>query len=363
MSKFILNSFEKSLLIDWFNEKNNEKYYASTSTGDVEAIVDEYDDAVTVRFDALGKYKTQFGYRLSTTIVIKEEYLTVKELERIINRKKKTITSTSESIVLHDADQYNRIETIADESIVVIKYFNKREDYNDLLSMTVGKYYVARKRIGSSGLQYELLSLNYFERKGTGIIAVNADIKRFIELKIKGYVGRNNFSSGNDTLFPIVHDMCENMILDIFEGKLIKYEAQPLILCRYRLAEVLNQLSEVRLKGTFFVEHLIRKFNARTGCGTGTTLSDHIQTERNYEYLQRQTARQLYGSNFNESEFPTPAYPRIMIPQMMDELDGVEQNEYTKVEKLESMILKNHPKHTNHKTDLQCGMDLNFLLI
>jgi len=360
MSKFILNSFEKSLLIDWFNEKNNEKYYASTSTGDVEAIVDEYDDDVTVCFDALGKYKTQLGYRLSTTISIKEEYLTVKEFEHIINRrvsdkgKRLLPPIVNQSIVLHDADNYNRLETIADESIVVIKYFNKREDYSELLSMTVGKYYIARKRIGSSGLQYELLSLNSFERKGTGIIAVNADKNRFLELKIKGYVGRNNFSSGNDTLFPIVHDMCDNVILDVFEGKLIKYEAQPLILCRYRLAEVLNQLSEVRLKGTFFVEHLIRKFNVRTGCATGSSYEDHLQTERNFEYLQHQTHRQTNP----------PAYPMIMINQRDGEYNvNLIVDEFERVQKLESAILKNHPKQNNHKTDLQCGMDLNFLLI
>ena len=51
--------------------------------------------------------------------------------------------------------------------------------------MSVGKYYIVKKKHIISGMQYELVTLNNFKRQSNSPICVNKDTVRFKEYKIQ----------------------------------------------------------------------------------------------------------------------------------------------------------------------------------
>jgi len=123
----------------------------------------------------------------------------------------------------HNSTDYNSINTIMSDNIVVIRY-NEPGPNSFLTSMTVGHYYIAKKTWYNSEEVYELITHDIINRTGTSPIRVKVrySIGRFTEHKVVYWCEQHEFQNNNIMLIPVITKK------NILDGKGIDYCISPL---------------------------------------------------------------------------------------------------------------------------------------
>lgn len=115
------------------------------------------------------------------------------------------IQKNHKKMTIHNPTEYNSMRMMTNKNMVIIQYI--QEGYSPLLSMTVGKYYIAEKVVNNGVPAYALWTHNELDRKSDDFIRVNQhidNIKRFTEYTIKSWTEENNFMQCSVNLCPII---------------------------------------------------------------------------------------------------------------------------------------------------------------
>ena len=115
------------------------------------------------------------------------------------------IQKTQKKMTIHNPTTYNSIYMMTNKNMVVIQYIE--EGYSPLLSMTLGKYYIAEKVVNNGVPAYALWTHDEFVRKSDDFIRVNqkiGNITRFTEYDIDSWTEENNFMQCSVNLCPVI---------------------------------------------------------------------------------------------------------------------------------------------------------------
>jgi hypothetical protein len=319
-----LDTLQRQRLVAWF-DKRNDRHYQVTG-GEIEFIKDEYDDQVTLRFPVRMKYRTENGYNISRAQATKEEYLSIKECEDIING--------DEKIGIASKTDYDYISLEDDTNIVVIEYLKKPGTWSSIKSMSVGKFYVARKLQG----QYQLLTLNIWRDDGKvdNDIRVSAD-SRFREHEIQ------DWNDSNEIWLPVIQLPYNKTFstVDIFTGEIVNL-AKPAPKRKYMPDDddddepiAIRESVKAKAKSFFNSDDEDNEEEDTPRKKSGRWRDDEDEEDYYDAIARRRENMRKYNDNGREETFI----------------------------QMEQRIRDSHPKIKQHQTDLKCGLQSEILLL
>jgi hypothetical protein len=163
-------------------------------------------DRIDVRYTTHNSYRVYARHFMDHHIQLIKDFMESYEKLNDIQKNHKKMT-------IHNPTEYNSMRMMMNKNMVVIQYI--KEGYSPLLSMTVGKYYIAEKVVNNGVPSYALWTHNELDRKSDDFIRVNQkidNITRFTEYTIDSWTEENNFMRCSVNLCPVIKSPVNDML-------------------------------------------------------------------------------------------------------------------------------------------------------